>query len=142
MSEKEQGVDIKNIELGSNKELVPLYVCNKCGSTISSDLGGYTVHYMDPSNPDNGTIECDDCCPLSPASKMFAAAYNEEAAHHEEEISSQCEDSDDDLDWYMDDNPAHHHGYNCPCGSMDCRNYMATTTGRNYVEYDHSEECS
>ena len=141
MSEKEQGIDIKNIEFVSNQQAVPSYVCNKCGNTISSNLGGYTVHYTDTSNPDNGTIECDDCCSLSPASRMFAAAYNEEAACYEE-VSSQREDSDDDLDRFMDDNPDHHHGYNCPCGSMDCRNYTATTTGRNYKEYDHSEECS
>lgn len=122
MSEKEQGVDTKNMEQMSNQEEVPCYVCNKCGNTISSSLGGYTVHYMDTSNPDNGTIECDDCCQLSPASRMFAAAYNEEG---------DCYDGED-----------YHHDYNCACGMVHCSYYMDTMTGSTYNEYDHSEECS
>jgi hypothetical protein len=72
-------------------------------------------------------------------SKQFvdvdAAAAAQEADAFEEEGSYQDED-DLELDW----TPEYHHGYNCPCGSMDCRNYMATTTGRKYKEYRHSEE--
>jgi hypothetical protein len=143
MSEKEQGVDNK-IELGSNQEVVPSYVCNKCGNTISSNLGGYTVHYMDPSNPDNGTIECDDCCPLSPNTLNWIARYEEEeaadaAAAAAEEVRRQEEDGYSSDDYGLDD---YDHGFNCPCGSYDCRQFMTTTTGRNYPEYDHSEEAS
>ena len=123
MSEKGQGVETKNMEH------VPSYVCNKCGNAISSNLGGYTVHYMDASNPDNGTIECIDCCPLSPASKMFAAAYNEE--------EGSCSD-----DWDRDCGADYHHDYNCACGSAHCSYYMDTITVSTYNEYDHSEECS
>jgi hypothetical protein len=121
MSEKEQGVETKNMDQVSNQEQVPSYVCNKCGNTMSSKLGGYTVHYMDASHPDNGTIECIDCCQLSPEWRMFADAYNEEEGS-----------------WLED----YHHDYNCACGSTSCSYYMETITGSNYNEYDHSEECS
>jgi|688.fasta_scaffold267954_1 DNA-directed RNA polymerase subunit RPC12/RpoP len=151
MSEKEQGVDNK-IELGSNQEVVPSYVCNKCGNTISSNLGGYTVHYMDHSNPENGTIECDDCCPLSPNTLNWIARYEEEeaadaAAAAAEEVRRQEEDGYSSDDYGLDDydpdyDPNNDHGFNCPCGSYDCRQFMTTTTGRNYPEYDHSEEAS
>ena len=145
MSEKKQNIDERNTVVQLN-ESVPCYVCNKCGNTISSNLGGFTVHYMDSSNQENGTIECDNCCPLSPNTLKWIAQYDEEkaadAAAEAEEGSSQWEDSSDDWGWDMDDNPDHHHGFNCPCGSYDCRQFMTTTTGRNYREYDHSEEAS
>ena len=106
----------------------PAIVCDTCGKTITAneDGFGYTVHYRD-SDPKNGTIECYECCPLSPASRKFLIedAWTE--------------------DYGLDDpyyNPDYDHGFNCHCGSFDCRQFMQTTSGRNYKEYDHSDECN
>jgi len=115
MSEKEQNVDKPNTNDVQLNESVPCYVCNKCGNTISSNLGGFTVHYMDSTNQENGTKE---------------ARRKEEDGY-----------SSDDYD-LEDYDPNYDHGFNCPCGSYDCRQFMTTTTGRNYREYDHSEEAS
>jgi hypothetical protein len=142
MSEKKQNIEETNTGVQLNQS-VPCYVCNKCGNTISSNLGGFTVHYMDSSNQENGTIECDDCCPMSPNTLKWIAQNEEEeaasaAAAAAEEATRKEEDgySSDDYD------PDYDHGFNCPCGSYDCRQFMTTTTGRNYREYDHSEEAS
>lgn len=146
MSGKEQKVDDAQL-----KESVPCYVCNKCGKTISSNLGGFTVHYMDSTNQENGTIECDDCCPLSPNTLNWIARYEEEEATlaaEAAEAERKEEDgySSDDYglidDYDPDYDPNYDHGFNCPCGSYDCRQFMTTITGRNYLEYDHSEEAS
>lgn len=141
MSEKEPNIEETNTGVQLN-ESVPCYVCNKCGNTISSNLGGYTVHYMDSSNQENGTIECDDCCPLSPNTLKWIAQNEEEEAAAEEATRKE-EDGYSSDDYGLDDyDPDYHHGFNCPCGSYDCRQFMTTTTGRNYREYDHSEEAS
>lgn len=101
-------------------------VCNKCTKTITAGLGGFSVHYTDPSHPDNGTIECDECSPLSPASRKF---LEEKEAELEAEFSemgraiepqeSCCYSSDDDM--YAND--GYYPGF-----------------GGGY--YDHGEECS
>ncbi len=148
MSEKEQNVDKPNTNDVQLNESVPCYVCNKCGNTISSNLGGFTVHYMDSTNQENGTIECDDCCPLSPNTLKWIARYEEEeaasaAAAEAEEARRKEEDGYSSDDYDLEDyDPNYDHGFNCPCGSYDCRQFMTTTTGRNYREYDHSEEAS
>ena len=152
MSEKKQTDNKPNTVDGQLNESVPCYVCNKCGSTLSSNLGGFTVHYKDPSNPENGTIECDDCCPLSPNTLKWIARNEEEeaasaAAAAAEEATRKEEDGYSSDDYGLDDydpdyDPNYDHGFNCPCGSYDCRQFMTTTTGRNYPEYDHSEEAS
>jgi hypothetical protein len=113
-------------------------VCNKCTKTISASLGGFSVHYADPSHPDNGTIECDECAPLSPASRKFVEEKEAEleAEHSQTEraiegftsagtqpqricASGYGYDSDDDM--YMND------GYYPGFGG---------------TYYDHAEECS
>lgn len=148
MSEKEQNVHKPNTDDVELKESVSYYVCNKCGRTLSSNLGGFTVHYMDSTNQENGTIECNDCCPLSPNTLNWFARYEEEeAASAAEESTRKEEDGYSSDDYGLDDydpdyDPNFDHGFNCPCGSYDCRQFMTTTTGRNYREYDHSEEAS
>ena len=100
-------------------------VCNKCTKTISASLGGFSVSYADPSHPDNGTIECDECMPLSPASRKFLEDTNAEyeamaaAAQHHLEPEETSYSDDDDM--YMND------GYYPGFGG---------------AYYDHAEECS
>ena len=101
-------------------------VCNKCTKTITAGLGGFSVHYTDPSHPDNGTIECDECSPLSPASRKFVeekeAELEAEFSEMGRAIESQescCYSSDDDM--YAND--GYYPGF-----------------GGGY--YDHGEECS
>jgi hypothetical protein len=110
----------------------PAMVCNKCTRTIEGGLGGFSVSYADPSHPDNETIECDECAPLSPASRKFVeqqkeadleAEYSEmgRAIEHHLERKESCYSSDDD-DLYANDScyyPGFEGGY-----------------------YDHAEECS
>jgi len=88
------------------------------------------VSYADPSHPDNGTIECDECAPLSPASRKFLEekeaeleaehSQTERAIKHHLERKESCYYSDDD-DLYANDGyyPGFEGGY-----------------------YDHAEECS
>jgi hypothetical protein len=104
----------------------PAMVCSKCTRTIEGGLGGFSVSYADPSHPDNETIECYECTPLSPASRKFLeqkeAEYSEtERAieHHLKHEKSCCYSSDDDM--YMND--GYYPGF-----------------GGGY--YDHAEECS
>jgi hypothetical protein len=118
-------------------------VCNKCTRTIGGNLGGFSVHYADPSHPDNGTIECDECAPLSPASRKFVeekeaeyeamAAAAAEATEHPEPEENYY-DSDDYYDGYEQA---------CYCGSNNCSIFVQQTSGGGgRGEYDHSEECS
>ena len=107
----------------------PAMVCSKCTKTIEGGLGGFSVSYADPSHPDNGTIECDECAPLSPASRKFLEekeveleaehSQTERAIKHHLEHEESYYSSDDDM--YMDNGyyPGFEGGY-----------------------YDHSEECS
>jgi hypothetical protein len=101
-------------------------VCNKCTRTIEGGLGGFSVSYADPSHPQHGTIECEECIPLSPASRKFLEDKNAEyeamasaAAQHHLEPEETYYSDDDDL--YMDD--GYYPGF-----------------GGGY--YDHAEECS
>ena len=152
MPEKEQTDNKPSTDDVQLNESVPCYVCNKCGSTLSSNLGGFTVHYKDSSNQENGTIECLDCCPLSPNTLKWIARYEEEeaadaAAAAAEEVRRQEEDGYSSDDYGLDDydpdyDPNYDHRFNCPCAFCDCPQFMTTTTGRNYPEYDHSEEAS
>lgn len=117
----------------------PAVVCDTCAKTITANedgFGSYTVHYRDPY-PNPGTIECNECCPLSPASRKF---FEDTWTEEEEDNCRQEEsyDSSDDDPYY---DPDYDHGFNCQCGSFDCRQFMQTTTGRTYKVYDHSEEC-
>lgn len=118
----------------------PAIVCDTCAKTITANADGfgYTVHYRD-YDPKKGTIECYECCPLSPASRKFLI----EDAWTDEDEEGNCRQEEEGYssDDYGLDDPDHHHGFNCHCGSFDCRQFMQTTTGRNYKEYDHSEEC-
>jgi hypothetical protein len=93
----------------------PCYVCSKCSMIISPNLGGYTVHYRDPSNPENETIECEDCCPPSPNTLKWiaelqkqeeaeAAAAAEEARREEDGYSSDDYGLNDDYDPDYDPN--------------------------------------
>ena len=97
------------------------HVCNKCTETIAPGVGGFSVHYADSSHPEHGTYKCDECMPLSPASRKFLedknAEYEAAAAPEEESYYSYSSDNWDD-NW--DDQT--------PC------------TQGNY--YDHGEECS
>lgn len=142
-----QAIDrsMKQIESMLPAPAEPAVVCDTCSKTITSneDGFGYTVHYRDPY-PNPGTIECYECCPLSPASRKFliedACPWTEEEGNCRQEEEGYSSD-----DYGLDDpdyDPDHHHGFNCHCGSFDCRQFMQTTTGRNYKVYDHSEECS
>ena len=100
-------------------------VCNKCTRTIEGDLGGFSVSYADPSHPQHGTIECDECMPLSPASRKFLEDKNAEYEAEYSEMGRAIEegygdaldfDSDYDSDG-LDDQPKQ-------------------------GDYDHAEECS
>jgi hypothetical protein len=76
---------------------------------------------MDSTNQENCTIECDDCCPLSPNTLKWIARYQEEeaalaAAAAAEEARRKEEDGYSSDDY--------------------CLEYY------NYTEYDHSEEAS
>lgn len=120
----------------------PAIVCDTCAKTITANADGfgYTVHYRD-YDPKNGTIECYECCPLSPASRKFLI---EDAWTEDEEGNCRQEEEGYSSDDYgLDDpDPNYDHGFNCQCSSFDCRQFMQTTTGRNYKKYDHSEKCS
>ena len=123
--------------LGEIEQHHQAVVCDTCTKTIkaNSDGFGYTVHYRD-SDPINGTIECYECCPLSPASRKFLI----EDAWTEEEDKGNCKEEEgySSDEYGLDDpyyDPDYDHGFNCPCGSVDCRQFMQTTTGRNYKVY-------
>ena len=116
-------------------------VCNKCTRTIEGELGGFSVHYADSSHPQHGTIECDECMPLSPTSRKFLenvnaeyeamAAAAAEATEHPEPEENYYDS--DDYDYYQEE---------CYCGSNNCSIFMQQTNGGGRGEYDHSEECS
>ena len=119
-------------------------VCNKCTKIIEGELGGFSVHYADSSHPQHGTIECDECMPLSPTSRKFlenvnaeyeamAAAAAEAKEHPEPEENYYYDDSDDDDNYYQEE---------CYCGSNNCSIFMQQTNGGGRGDYDHSEECS
>ena len=69
-------------------------VCAKCTKTIEGELGGFSVHYADPSQP-QGTYECYECAPMSPS----ARAYFEMGRAIEEE-NGYALDYDSDMDEY------------------------------------------
>jgi hypothetical protein len=118
-------------------------VCNKCTKIIDGNLGGFSVHYADSSHPQHGTIECDECMPLSPTSRKFLENANAEyeagvaaataaAEHSEPEETYYYDDSDDD-NYYQEE---------CYCGSINCSIFMQQTNGGRRGDYDHAEECS
>ena len=117
-------------------------VCNKCTKTISASVGGFSVHYADSSHPQHGTIECNECVPLSPTSQKFLEDTNAEyeamaaaattATEHPEPEENYYDDSADDYDGYEQA---------CYCGSNNCW-FSQETNGGGRGEYDHSEECS
>ena len=95
-------------------------ICSKCDRTIEGELGGFSVCYADRSQPE-GTIECYDCCPLSPSEIEFVTRRQAELeAEYEEQgqqpVSPVYSDYDSDEYWQQE--------YNERC------------------DYDHSEECS
>ena len=95
-------------------------ICSKCDKHIEGELGGFSVCYADPSQPE-GTIECYDCCSLSPSELEFVTRRQAELEAEYEEQGQQPVSplySDYDSDAYWED-------YN-----------------RNRYPYDHSEECS
>jgi hypothetical protein len=103
----------------------PAMVCNKCTRTIEGDLGGFSVSYADPSHPQHGTIECEDCMPLSPASRKFLEDKNAEYEAEYSEMGSAIEEGygdalDFDIDYDSD-------------GLYD---------QPKQGDYDHAEECS
>lgn len=131
---------MKQIESIITPPVSPAIVCDTCRKTLSTNSGGYTVHYRD-SDPKNGTVECEDCCPPSPNTLNWIARYEEEAAEDaawQEEDSYSSDDSVLEDDYDPDYDPNYDHGFNCPCGSFDCRQFQ-TTTGRNNKVYP--EEC-
>lgn len=96
-------------------------VCSKCDRHIEGELGGFSVCYADRSQPE-GTIECYDCCSLSPSELEFVTRRQAELeAEYEEQgqqaVHSPHEYSDYDSDEYWQDS-------------------------NNGCDYDHSEECS
>jgi hypothetical protein len=113
-------------------------VCSKCTRTIEGGLGGFSVSYADPSHPDNETIECYECTPLSPASRKFVEQREAELEAEFSEMGRAVEggsqpdrrytsgygyDSDSDDDMYANDS------YYLAFGGRGCC-------------YDHAEECS
>jgi hypothetical protein len=112
-------------------------VCNKCTKTITAGLGGFSVCYADPSHPDNGTIECDDCAPISPASRKFV---------EQREAELQAEFSEMERAVGGGGSQSHHrcasvYGYN---SDSDDDMYMndGYYPGFGGCYYDHAEECS
>ena len=114
-------------------------VCNKCAKTITAGLGGFSVSYADPSHPDNGTIECDDCAPISPASRKFV---------EQREAELQAEFSEMERAVGGGGSQSHHrcasgygYGYN---SDSDDDMYMdyGYYPGFGGCYYDHAEECS
>ena len=97
-------------------------VCSKCDKHIEGELGGFSVSYTDPSQP-QGTYECYECCSLSPSEIKFIERRQAELeAEYEEQrqqpVSPVYSDYDSDEYWEED----YHNGYG--------------------YGYDHSEECS
>ena len=101
-------------------------VCNKCTKTISDSLGGFSVSYADPSHPDNGTIECDECSPLSPASRKFLEEKEAELKAEFSEMGRAIEHQENCC--YSDDD--------------DMYNNDGYYPGFGGAYYDHGEECS
>lgn len=94
-------------------------MCSKCERRIEGELGGFSVCYADRSEPE-GTIECYECCSLSPSEiKYIEQRQAELEAKYEEQGQQEWDPlySDYDSDEYWEDS---HNG----------------------CEYDHSEECS
>ena len=96
------------------------FVCSKCQRHIEGELGGFSVCYAHHSEPAE-TIECYDCCSLSPSELEFITRRQAELeAEYEEQrqqpVSPVYSDYDSDDYWEED----YHNGYG----------------------YDHSEECS
>jgi hypothetical protein len=80
-------------------------VCAKCTKTIEGELGGFSVSYADPSQP-QGTYECYECAPMSPSSR----AYFERAEDEYFEMGRAIEEGNGvahtlDYDSDMDDYP-------------------------------------
>jgi hypothetical protein len=131
---------MKQIESMLPAPAEPAVVCDTCSKTITAneDGFGYTVHYRDPY-PNPGTIECYECCQLSPASRKFLIEDDAWTEEEEDNCRQEEEGYSSDDDYGLD--PDYDHGFNCQCGSFDCRQFMQTTTGRTYKVYEHSEEC-
>ena len=95
-------------------------MCAKCTRKIEGGLGGFSVCYADPSEP-QGTYECDDCAPMSPSARAYYEDREaEDAAEYAEMMTADGGDSDN---W--EENQAYS-GYGSHGG----------------YGYDHSEECS
>ena len=116
-------------------------VCNKCTRTIDGNLGGFSVSYADPSHPQHGTIECDECAPLSPASRKFLEEKNAEYEAIMAAAAAAAEHSEPEETYYYDDSDDYYQE-DCYCGSNNCSIFMQQTNGGGRGEYDHSEECS
>ena len=96
-------------------------ICSKCDKIIEGELGGFSVSYADPSHPQHGTIECYDCCSLSPSELEFVTRRQAELeaeyeAQGQQPVSPVYSDYDSDEYWEED----YHNRY----------------------QYDHGEECS
>jgi hypothetical protein len=95
-------------------------VCSKCDKLIEGELGGFSVSYADPSQP-QGTYECYECCSLSPSELEFITRRQSELqaeyeAQGQQPVSPLYSGYDSDEYWEED----YHNG----------------------CDYDHGEECS
>jgi hypothetical protein len=110
-------------------------VCNKCTRTIEGGLGGFSVSYADPSHPDNGTIECDECAPLSPASRKFL---------EEKEAELKAEFSEMGRTGGSQPERRYTSGYGYCSSDSDEEMYVndGYYPGFGGCYYDHAEECS
>jgi hypothetical protein len=117
-------------------------VCNKCTKTITAGLGGFSVCYADPSHPDNGTIECDECAPISPASRKFVEQREAELQAEFSEMERAVEEGIQPQHRY-----ASGYGYNIgnigdTMSGDDMYDNDGYYPGFGGCYYDHAEECS
>jgi hypothetical protein len=127
----------------------PTHICAKCTKRIEGDLGGFSVYRTtaaaaaDSSQPQpqgTTTYECDNCAPISPATRQYfeqMQAETEAGEMSEEEESEQQEQQQQQQQ--HDDGDDGEYAFDFGCDHMS-DGECSTRFGRFY--YDQAEECS
>ena len=86
----------------------PTPICAKCTKRIEGDLGGFSVYRAADSTPQSQgthTYECDNCAPISPATRRYfeqMQAETEAGEMSEEESEQQQHDDGNDGEYAID----------------------------------------
>ena len=124
----------------------PTPICAKCTKRIEGDLGGFSVYRTtaaaaaDSSQPQpqgTTTYECDNCAPISPATRQYFEQMQAETEAGE--MSEEEESEQQEQEQQHDDGDDGEYAFNFGCDHMS-DGECSTRFGRFY--YDQAEECS